>query len=417
VDAAAIAVVHAGVCVVARIGGFDHVSDDDFARVTIAQAFAHAPKLDPSGTSWLPFPFWILGTLMLAFGRSLAAARVLSVGLASAALAAPYAALRLVDVPRRRALFAMAFAYATPWAIWLGAGTVPESMTASLAAAAVIACTSISTSTSTIFGVAMLAACLSRYEPWPMAAILTMAAVRGRRWGIVALCAAAPVLWMAWNAHAHDGPLHFFRRVSTFKRAIGEGTTDTLDAVILYPRLLLARRPEVTLPALVLLRELRDPQVRRRWGLPLVAVAAQIVFLVYGNVRDGAPAHHPERALFGAFVVLAMFVADVGLEKLRALATRKFRLVQLVLASVLALWATSVVRGPEIPGRSPSEDRTAQLRRGEELRSRDPSAIVVTPCAFEHFALLAAFGRPERATIQPRTGAPVDGSCPAVEIR
>ena len=55
--------------------GFDHVSDDDYARVTIAQSFAHAPRLDPSGTSWLPFPFWALGSVMAVFGRSLEVAR------------------------------------------------------------------------------------------------------------------------------------------------------------------------------------------------------------------------------------------------------------------------------------------------------------------------------------------------------
>jgi hypothetical protein len=33
------------------------VSDDDYARVVIAQRLSLA--LDPSGTSWLPFPFWL----------------------------------------------------------------------------------------------------------------------------------------------------------------------------------------------------------------------------------------------------------------------------------------------------------------------------------------------------------------------
>ena len=31
--------------------GFTHVSDDDYARTVIAEQFAQAPKLDPSGTS------------------------------------------------------------------------------------------------------------------------------------------------------------------------------------------------------------------------------------------------------------------------------------------------------------------------------------------------------------------------------
>ncbi len=39
--------------------GFEQVSDDDYARTVIAQLFAHSPRWDPSGTSWLPLPFWI----------------------------------------------------------------------------------------------------------------------------------------------------------------------------------------------------------------------------------------------------------------------------------------------------------------------------------------------------------------------
>ena len=40
--------------------------------------------------------------------------------------------------------------------------------------------------------------------------------------------------------------------------------------------------------------------------------------------------------------------------------------------------------------------------------------VEVTPCAFEHFAMLAAWGAPERATIALRTGAPVTPECPTV---
>ena len=61
--------------------GFSHVSDDDYARVAIAELFAHAPTLDPSGTSWLPFPFWLTGAAMMAFGRSLGTASVVAGGL------------------------------------------------------------------------------------------------------------------------------------------------------------------------------------------------------------------------------------------------------------------------------------------------------------------------------------------------
>ena len=422
-DALAIAVVHAVIAIGARAFGFDHVSDDDFARVTIAQSFAHAPKLDPSGTSWLPFPFWILGSSMLAFGRSLATARGLSIVFASLAAALPYLALRLTGAPRGRSLIATAFAFATPWAIWLGASTVPESFTASLTASAAIALGSRAPSPRAriAFACALLAACLSRYEPWPVAAVLAVVlGLRARRDAshrVLILCCAlavlGPLLWMAWNAHAHDGPLHFFRRVSNFKRAIGEGSTSTLEAALQYPWLLIARRPEVALVSALLLLRLGDPELRARWLVPLLTVLGQLLFLGAGNARDGAPAHHPERALLGAMLVLALFTIDAGGHVLPRLP----RMQKLVgLAGISMLWLVMTALGlASPPGKTASEDRGAQIERGERLKAQGVVSIIVTPCAFEHFALIAAYGAPERAVIQSKTGASVTPECPDVE--
>jgi hypothetical protein len=482
-DVLAIAAIHAIACVLARAAGFDHVSDDDFSRVTIAQSFAHAPKLDPSGTSWLPFPFWLLGSFMLVLGRSLVTARGLSIAFASFAATAPYLALRFSGAPRRRALFACAVAFATPWALWLGASTVPESFTASFAAAGAIALGASSNDARRAwpFALAIAAACLSRYEPWPAAAILAVAlaarasfpakltlserngewhsssdgraATRAeqhessrdsgatatrteqressehgtaaprteqRRWLLLAaaVCTIGPLAWMAWNAHAHDGPLHFFRRVSNYKRAIGEGATDPLTALALYPRLLLTTRPEVILTALALLPTLGDRERRRRWLISLLCAAAQVAFLAYGNVRDGAPAHHPGRALLGPLLILALFIGDVGPTVLQALIERgRLGAARIAVAAILAIWATWIVRGAEIPGRTPGEDRSAQIERGTRLRETHTAHVELTPCSFEHFALLAAFGAPERATIGPRIDAPIDQNCPRVNPR
>src|SRR6185503_6603773 len=68
--------------------GFRAISDDDYARVAIAERFATHPTLDPSGTSWLPAPFWLNGIVMLPLGRSLDVARgtAFTLGLSSALL-------------------------------------------------------------------------------------------------------------------------------------------------------------------------------------------------------------------------------------------------------------------------------------------------------------------------------------------
>jgi hypothetical protein len=50
------------------------------------------------------------------------------------------------------------------------------------------------------------------------------------------------------------------------------------------------------------------------------------------------------------------------------------------------------------------------------LRHEGAQKLEVTPCAFEHFALIAGFGAPERVEIKPRGSVRPD-ECPAVERR
>jgi hypothetical protein len=447
-EVAVVAALHALAFVVARGLGFDHVSDDDFARVTIAQSFAHAPTLDPSGTSWLPFPFWALGSVMLAFGRSLSVARSASIAFASAAAVLPYVALRMTGASRLAAMLALAFATLSPWSLWLGAATVPESFTASFTASAAIALGSLRgprlpLGARIAFALALVAACLSRYEPWPVAAVLAVVlAVRGVRDGkrdgdgdgdhaggrrqdlaLAALVAAGPLLWMAWNAHAHGDPLHFFQRVARFKRALGAAPVSTFDALLLYPRLFVTRRPDIVL-ALALaftgghVFVKSRAEVRAAWLVPLACAAAEIAFLAYGNSRDGAPAHHAERALLGVMFITAMFAVDVLVVAAPA-ALARARVPALAAVGVaMAAWIASGFAGVrDVPGSGPAEDRSAQIYEGSALRMENVPHVEVTPCAYEHFALVAAFAAPEKVAILPRSDAPVTPSCPAVERR
>lgn len=435
-----IAIGYALACVIVLALGFDHVSDDDFARVTIAESFAHRPRLDPTGTSWLPFPFWLLGSSMMLFGRSLLVARATHVVFSSVAAILPYLALRSVGVPRGRALFALGFALLSPWSLWLGAATVPESFTASFAAAAAIALGAApevdgarggGSSLRLALAGALLAACLSRYEPWPVAATLALlVALRAAR-GVpgartpealvtLALIVLGPLGWMAWNAYTHGSILHFFHRVANYKRALGEGATDAVAAALQYPRLFVARRPDVAAAGACSLLLLRDPALRRRWLGPLACAFSLVAFLSFGSVHDGAPAHHPERALLPAIFIVAMFGADVLGEALPRMATRS-RGPAFLLGVILAVsWlanARTLLREP--PSTSASEDRRPQIERGLALRSEDAAHVAITPCAYEHFALIAAFGAPERVDVQggelPKRE--VTATCPTVSRR
>jgi len=119
--------------------GFRVVSDDDFARVVIAQRFAAAPRLDPTGTSWLPLPFWMNGAAMKLFGSSLEVARVLAVVSASLAGALVAGVAVAAGLRVRRAIAASIVAAAMPWAMQLAVATVPEVPASACAAAGAIA--------------------------------------------------------------------------------------------------------------------------------------------------------------------------------------------------------------------------------------------------------------------------------------
>ena len=415
--AASVVVGFAVACGLVLALGFDHVSDDDYARVTIAESFAHAPRLDPSGTSWLPFHFWALGTGLTVLGRSLVAARVVSIALASFAALLPYRALRIVGLCPPRALVATAFALLSPWSLWLGASTVPESFAASATAAAAIALPHPDTSPRARLGfaAALLAACLSRYEAWPVAALLAivlLARARGqsRRPFVIAalLAAVGPLAWMLWNLHAHGDALHFFARVSRFKRAIGEGATDTTTALLLYPRLFAWMRPDALLAGLAgIVIAARAPLLRARWRVPLACAAAQLAFLAIGNARDGAPAHHAERALLAVTFLVAIFAVD-------ALTTLSGRALMVAAALAVALWAMTTAHAlSDVPGKTEAENRAPQIERGRTLRG-ETGTFVVEPCAYEHFALIAAFGAPERVESRPPANTPVTAACPVV---
>jgi hypothetical protein len=414
--------------------GFSHVSDDDYARTVISQQFAHAPKLDPSATSWLPAPFWITGAVMAVAGRSLAVSRAVSTALGALCVAAPYAAMRAIGVERGAALAAVGTAMLLPWNAWLGVAMVPEGWTGALVAAALIAMTH-ARSRPWAAG-ALLLTSLSRYEAWPacilFAALCIVEArssrnrdVRAREttWALVAI--AGPLLWMGWNAFAHGSAIHFLTRVRAFRRAAGAAEIPLSDKLLGYPRALLDDTPEVAaLAAVSALSLLFDRRARRRWGWSAAGVVAIVAFLIVGDVRDGAPTHHPARALSPIWWVIVGLSADAIALILRSATMQRAATAWLRIPAIAALtvgalaWAAFLPsRWQASPGRTDWERREAQLAAGRAMRIRNVTWAEITPCAYEHFALLAAWGRPERAHINPSVRQPPTVDCPHVTER
>jgi hypothetical protein len=420
--------------------GFTHVSDDDYARTVIAEQFVHTPRLDPSATSWLPLPFWLEGTAMMAAGRTLEVARAVAVVLGVATVVAPYVAMRAVGVRRAAALAATAIAMVLPWNAWLGVATVPEAWFGTLVAAAAI--TLDREDARPWAAAALLAAALSRYEAWPvcglMAALALWRAARGgpvarprptsgaeptgprRRRDIASalLAAAGPAAWMAWNAHAHGSALHFITRVTTFRHSIGAADVPLSEKLLAYPRALINETPEAGVLGLVGLAGLAHPALRARWRWAAAAALSVLVFLVWGDARDGAPTHHPARALAATWWILVGMGADTLATLGERIVVQRRALALGVAGAAGIAWCASLpARWADAPGESDAERREGPIARGLDLRARAVPHVEVTPCAFEHFALLAAWGAPERATIAPRTGAPLTPACPRVVER
>jgi hypothetical protein len=417
------------VCAWVLARGFSHVSDDDYSRVTIAQAFAHAPRLDPSGTSWLPFPFWLNGVAMQLAGRSLAVARGVAIlsGIAGAVLV--YRMLLRAGVAWIAALVGVGLATCDPLSSWLGAATVPEALTASLVVVASVGLARADTRLPAAF--AILVASLSRYEAWPVAFVVGVACAvavalprpvspRSRRTDALA-CAVAlagPVAWVAWNAHAHGDPLHFLARVAAFRARVTAGAAPLWT---LYPAALWRLGSLALLVAAAGASGLWvDRGLWRRWAGPLAAAVAMAAFLVVGDLRNGAPTHHPERALVAIFWMATLAGVD-GLYQLAAWITDKVpsRRPWVIAAAVVAGLAWAVTwpsRVADFPGRGPGEDRAAQVARGQALRDQQAAHLTVTPCAYEHFAVIAAFGAPERVSVLPATSAPVTDACPRIDV-
>ncbi|MEB2324990.1 MAG: glycosyltransferase family 39 protein, partial [Sorangiineae bacterium] len=349
--------------------GFQAVSDDDYARIVIAQSFAHAPSLDPSGTSWLPLPFWVTGGAMMAFGSTLAVARVVAVLLGVLAALAVYVAGRWLDLPPGRALAAALLACAIPYSAVFGVAAVPDGPTAALIVLGMTGATSPVTSRRTLAGVALGAACLSRYEAWPVAAgfalLAAWDAARARRAAplLAAVIASAPALaWMAHGALAHGDAFFFVKRVAAYREALGLPAPSLIARLCAAPLSVLRSEPEITSAAVIVALLARRELARYRRVALLAALL--IGFLVIGDVRGSAPTHHVERAVLSVWLVAAIVLADLAP---MLLAGRSSRVVAGALAAAVTLG--SLVVRPWFARRDAFADRSRELAAGTHART------------------------------------------------
>jgi 4-amino-4-deoxy-L-arabinose transferase-like glycosyltransferase len=385
--------------------GFRAVSDDDYSRVTIAARFAAAPSADPSGTSWLPLPFWLYGVPMALFGDSLATARVVAVllGIASAVLV--WLAARWLGLPERAALLGALGAVVLPYGSWLSAATVPEAPTAALILLGAVSLSRDEVKLRVWGALALGAACFCRYEAWAPAVVFAVLSARegfSRRerglW-LGAAAAVAPIaLWLMHGVVRHGDALFFVARVTQYRAALGREAMPLSGALLQTPWALLRFEPELMAVASVALAvtfwRRRSPFGPTAWRT-VAALAALVAFLVLADVTGGAATHHPERSLLPVYWFLALLTA--GLVTRLAREPRAWLLPALALP--LAAFGSVFVR----PSVEPSfVDRREEERVGSLLRRLGATAIALDTEDFGYFAIQAALGYGKSAALSDR---------------
>jgi hypothetical protein len=378
--------------------GFGAVSDDDFARVTISQAFAAVPRLDPTGTSWLPFPFWVTGAAMAVLGANLAVAKAVAVSLSCASGIVLYAAARFGRVSAGSAWLGALLWTFVPVGVFTGAATVPELPTAALCSAALLLLRRDDAKAAWVAAALVLPATLSRYEAWPVAAcVLAGVAVAGvkdgtraglaSRAGAIALACLGPLAWVLWNRHAHGDAFHFHARVSAYWFAWG-GTTKGWGVLgPLQP--LLVDAVLLGVSGAGALYWGRGARRWRAWSVPLLASVGVVAALALAQITGGAPTHHPERALLFVWGVGWVAVADLWPEP----GSKLWR----------GVWGGAVVAfmAAQIHAMAPryGVNRTDEIRVGTWLRDHAEGTVLLAPKDHGYFAILAAMGSRGRVTL------------------
>jgi hypothetical protein len=388
--------------------GFRAVSDDDYARIVIAQRFVERPALDPSGTSWLPVPFWTYGAAFSLFGGGLGVARVTALVLGVLSVILVWLAAGWLGANRRGALLAALLAAVFDWSAWLGAAALPEAPAAGLVVLGIAALCGTGARRRVLGAFAIATACFSRYEAWPVAAVFFgFAAVDARRlrsWAhaVPACVAVAPIaLWLAHGAARHDDALFFWKRVASYKHALG-GASAT--APWLEPLAALGARAAVlaaTAFALAYRVKIRRESLAP-YAAGFAACATLLVFVTVGTIGGAAPTHHAARALLPIFFFSFCVLGHVASPVLDSP-----RWYNAVAVALIALYPWSVWAAP-----SDFAKRELELHIGSRARELGAPALLVDTADYGYLAVTAAFGRPNASVPlddhDPRKARPAD---------
>ncbi|MFP6683670.1 MAG: glycosyltransferase family 39 protein [Polyangiaceae bacterium] len=381
------------------LGGFRAVSDDDYARVVLAQSFAELPRLDPTGSSWLPFPFWVTGGVAMVFGPSLDVARVAAIVQGILAVWLVYWAGRLCFTERREALAGAVLAATLPWSARLGVATVPELPTAALCVFALITMVPRARSRRMLGAIALLVATLSRYEAWPIAACFCLWSVYEARQhpqhlrgliGSALVAVLGPAAWLGHNAVAHGDAFAFAVRVSAYREAVVGASGRTLIA---YPEALVREAPLLCglVVIVALARWRRGERDVGPFRIVLWSAAALLVTLILMSLRGGGPTHHPERAVLVLWLLGAMYVG-AGIYRLgrRAPAARHGGL------PIVGLIAVMFCLRASFRGHFEPAVRASERALGAAVAGHVPpnQRVLIEAVDYGYFAVFAASGRP-----------------------
>jgi hypothetical protein len=403
---------------VAYASGFRALSDDDYARISIAQRFAESASFDASHSSWLPAPFWLYGAAFRVFGTSVGVARSTAIALSASASLLVYVAARLLGASRPGALLSAALATILPYSALLGIASVPEVPCAALILLGGATLVEAEPRARVLGGAALALACLSRYEAWPVAAVFAGFSVcdarKNPKLAVAALVALlGPAVWLLVGKVEHGHALFFVARVANYRRALGAASNGSLGERLLeYPGLLLRAEPELfgfLLVVTLASRRLVDREqlvAYRRAGLPLLGLLALMMF---GSARGDVPTHHAARVLLPIWFFTCV-VAGTGLAHLATRGSLQRR------ASWLALSALAVVLGllarPKLLTPEGFAERTLELAAGAEAKRRGVTQLAIDTIDYGYFAVEAGFGAPSASRVlddhDPRRARPRD---------